>query len=192
MSDAKHYKTVQHYDEIGHAHFLTFSCYHRLSLLSKDRTRHWFVEEVNKSRAKHQFDLWAWVIMPEHVHLLIWPRLQNYETSKILASIKKPVGFKAIQHIKLHSPRFLDRLTVQNRNRTYHRFWQAGPGVDNNLYEPRAIHNAIEYIHNNPVRRGLVKNPNDWFWSSARDWAAFDNVPIKVDRTVPMLAPDHK
>ena len=60
-------KTVKHYDVFGDAHFLTFSCYHQIPLLSKDRTRLWFIEELNKARTKHQFDLWAWVIMPEHV-----------------------------------------------------------------------------------------------------------------------------
>ena len=73
-----------------------------------------------------------------------------------LASIKKPVGYNAIQYLKEHAPGFLERLTVRNRNRTYHRFWQAGPGHDANLYDLKTIYNAIEYIHNNPVRRGLV------------------------------------
>ena len=67
-------KKIKHYDVPGHAHYLTFSCYRGLPLLSKDRTRVWFVEELAKARTKHHFDLWAWVIMPEHVHLLICPR----------------------------------------------------------------------------------------------------------------------
>jgi putative transposase len=183
-------KKVKHFDIVGDAHFLTFSCYRRMPLLSKDRMRRWFVESLQTAREKHGFDLWAWVIMPEHVHLLVWPRRQGYSVAKILASIKKPVGYKAVQYLEAHAPKFLERLTVKNQNRTYRRFWQAGPGVDNNLYEPNAIHNAIEYIHNNPIRRGLVARQVDFFWSSARDWEGHEDLPIKVDRTVPMLTPD--
>ena len=193
MNDSvKPRKTVKHYDIFGDAHFLTFSCYHQIPLLSKDRTRLWFVEELNKARTKHQFDLWAWVIMPEHVHLLIRPRLRNCKISKILASIKKPVSYKAIRFLQENNPEFLERLTVRTARGTQHRFWQAGPGDDHNLYEPKAIHNAIEYIHNNPVRRGLVRFANDWLWSSACDWSGLGHPHITVDRTVPALHPDRQ
>ena len=185
-------KKVRHYDLPGDAHYLTFSCYRGIPLLSKDRTRLWFVEELAKARSKHSFDLWAWVIMPEHVHLLICPRAANYKTEKILASIKKPVAHRAIQFLQESAPDFLERLTVRNRNRTYRRFWQAGPGHDANLYELAAIYNAIEYIHNNPVRRGLVARTTDWLWSSARDWAGLGHPHITVDRTLPPLHPDRQ
>jgi len=65
-------KKVRHFDEPGHAHFLTFSCYGRLPLLGKDRSRGWLIEAIVAARQKHGFDLWAWVVMPKHVHLLIW------------------------------------------------------------------------------------------------------------------------
>ena len=79
---------------------------------------------------------------------------------------------------------------MRNRNRTYHRFWQAGPGYDGNLDDLEAIYKAIEYIHNNPVRRGLVAQATDWSWSSARDWAGLGHSYITVDRTLPPLHPD--
>jgi len=191
-SDTEPRKKVKHHDLPGDAHYLTFSCYHGIPLLSKDRTRLWFIDALKKARTKHQFDLWAWVIMPEHVHLLIFPRPITHKTAKILASIKKPVGYKAIQYLEDNSPAFLERLTVRNRNRTYRRFWQAGPGHDRNLYELQTIYNAIEYTHNNPVRRGLAAHPTDWLWSSARDWAGMGHPHITVDRTLPPLHPDRQ
>jgi putative transposase len=183
-------KKVKHYDVPGHAHYLTFSCYRRLPLLSRDRTRLWFVEDLAKARTKHRFDLWAWVIMPEHAHRLICPREIEYRMKKILASINKPVSCKAIQFLHQHASALLEKLTVRNQNRIYHRFWQAGPGHDANLCEPKAIYDAIEYIHNNPVRRGLVGHATDWLWSSARDWAGLGHPHITVDRTLPPLHPD--
>lgn len=181
-----HRRKVRHFDEDGDAHFLTFSCYQRLPLLGKDRTRRWFVEALSEARTKHRFDLWAWVIVPEHIHLLLWPR-PGTATKSILADIKRPVGQRAIGWLKERNSTFLKRLTVRNRNRTYHRFWQAGPGQDRNVYTPEVAHLILEYIHENPVRRGLVERAEDWLWSSAYDWAGAEDVVLRVDRTLPRV-----
>ena len=180
-------KTVRHYDEPGYAHFLTFSCYQRLPLLSKDRSRDWLIEALQAARHKHSFDLWGWVIMPEHVHLLLWPRQPAYKTQVILADIKRPVGQQAMAWLEMNHPEFLTRLTVRNRNRTYRRFWQAGAGQDRNVYDPDSAHQILEYIHNNPVRRGLVEKAEQWTWSSAADYAGGKNVPLRVDKTIPSI-----
>jgi putative transposase len=180
-------KSVRHYDLPGDAHFLTFSCYHRLPLLGKDRTRKWLIDALTNARMRHGFHLWAWVIMPEHVHLLLHPCQSEYRTAAILSSIKRPVGEKAIAYLVDRKSSFLERLTVRNRNRTYHRFWQAGPGRDHNVDDPHTAHRVVEYIHINPVRRGLVSRPEDWYWSSARDWSGELELPIGVDRTLPAI-----
>ena len=49
-----------------------------------------------------------------------------------------------------------------------HRFWQRGGGFDRNMWNPKAIYDAIEYIETNPVRAKLVTSPHEWNWSSAR------------------------
>jgi putative transposase len=180
-------KTVRHYDEPGDAHFFTFSCYRRMGLLGKDRSRIWLVESLRDARQEHVFDLWAWVIMPEHVHLLIWPRLPAYKTRSILADIKRPVGQRAVAWLQVHCPAFLDRLTVRNTSRTYRHFWQPGPGQDRNVYDAATAHQLVEYIHGNPVRRGLVSRAEDWPWSSAADWAGETHVKLTVDRTIPTI-----
>ena len=188
-------KCVKHYDN-GEPHFLTFSCHRRLPLLSKDRTRQWFVEALDETRRTHGFHLWAWVVMPEHIHLLIWPPAERInvdptsrrgKTSGILADLKRPVGQKAIQYLEEHAPQFLEHLTVRNRNRTYRRFWQAGSGYDENIGNGTALHEIVAYIHHNPVRRGLVLHAEDWAWSSAQDWlGASTNSLCAVDRSLPV------
>jgi putative transposase len=186
-------KTVKHYDN-GEPHFLTFSCYRRMPLLSKDRTRLWFAEALNDARTVHGFHLWAWVIMPEHVHILLWPPIEMISPDPaswrgrirgILSSIKRPVGEKAIAYLCEHSPDFLQRLRVMKSGRTQHRFWQAGSGYDENVSEPDALHAMVNYVHNNPVKRGLVSRVEDWPWSSARDLMDLPDSPIRLDRTIP-------
>jgi putative transposase len=125
--------------------------------------------------------------MPEHVHLLVWPKQANPRMQAILADVKRPVGQEAIAWLETNHPEFLAQLTVHNRNRTYRRFWQAGPGQDRNVIDPSAAHQILEYIHNNPVCRGLVATSEQWSWSSAADWAGRDDVPLRVDKTIPSL-----
>jgi REP element-mobilizing transposase RayT len=89
-----HRKRLKSYNTPGDAHELTFSCYRRLPLLSKDRTRRWFLEALDQARRRRNFYLWAYVIMPEHVHILLWPRDGVYEMRLIRAAIKIPVQRK--------------------------------------------------------------------------------------------------
>jgi len=184
-------KKLKHYNTPGDAHLLTFSCYRRLQLLMDDRTRGRLAQSVNEARARFQFDLWAWVFMPEHVHLLVWPRLHDYAIDEILKAIKAPVARREIAYYAARSPELLSKLTVTQGQRTSRRLWQCGGGHDENLSDAIAIHNAINYIHRNPVERGLCRYPEDWIWSSARDWAELKSpVFLRVDRTVPMLHSD--
>ena len=176
------FKTCKSCDEPGDAHALTFCCFKRQALVNRDRSRKWFLDALDAARAKHAFDLWAYVIMPEHVHLLIWPRESVYSISDILSDMKQPVTRRAIKYLRTHAPEFLTRLRDgQPGGKVTHRFWQRGGGFDRNLFRPDAIHAEIEYMHANPVRRGLVEHPEDWAWSSARYFAGRGDVPLALD-----------
>jgi putative transposase len=131
---------------------------------------------------KNPFDLWAFVIMPEHAHLLIWPG-EGVKISSILKSLKLPVAQRAIAWLQKNDPGFLTRmLDVQPGGDRAHRFWQRGGGYDRNMRSVADMHEKLHYIHLNPVRRKLVERPEDWPWSSARAWAANVDEPLKIDR----------
>ncbi len=181
-------KQCRRFDDPGHAHELTFSCYRRLPLLSRDRTRGWLVEAIDEARLRERFDLQAYVIMPEHVHILIRPREPGDEVSRILWRIKRPMGRRAVAYLRVHSPSFLAKLTVTRGDGIREsRFWQAGGGYDRNIVEPTTVRKVIDYIHLNPVRRGLVEHPEDWAWSSARWYAGLRPVPLDIDSTLPRV-----
>ncbi len=107
------------------------------------------------------------------------------EVSKILREIKEPPARKAIEYLRQHAPAWLARLRVQEGERVRHRFWQPGGGYDRNVIELRTVHEMIDYLHANPIRRGLVERAVDWEWSSARWYAGIRPVPIEMDRTIP-------
>src|SRR4051794_26000197 len=122
----------------------------------------------------------AFVFMPEHVHLLVVPNGREPAINQFLARIKQPFSkWVKRQLTDMKSP-LVDRLTVQERpGKTCFRFWQEGPGYDRNLTTPSVIEAAIEYIHMNPVRRGLVKRAVDWKWSSA-SWYPALSAPTTI------------
>ncbi len=166
----------------GHAHSLTFSCFRGLRLLSKNRTCQWMVQAMEQARAKHHVDLWAYVIMPEHVHLLLCPSSPDYSIGVILTTLKQPVSKRAAAFVRSEHPEWLTRMTdVRPDGNKVIRFWQRGGGYDRNLWSPKHVWEAIDYIHANPVRRGLCDLPTDWPWSSAREYAGEEDVHVNMD-----------
>ncbi len=157
----------------GMAHELTFSCFGKLPLLSADPVRRWLVEALESARQRHQFELWAWVAMLDHVHLLLYLRPQDETVGPVLKSIKQSVARRATRWYRSEDPELLASLLVRRGARFEHRFWQAGGGYDRDLASRRGVRSSIEYLHANPVRRGLVSDPTQWRWSSAR-WYAED------------------
>jgi putative transposase len=140
------------------------------------------LDAINVARAVHPFDLWAWVIMPEHVHLLLMQH-EGVAITAILKSIKQPVAKTAVAWVTKHAPQFLPRmLDFQPSGRRTYRFWQPGGGYDRNIWTWKEVHEKLGYIHANPVRRKLVQNPGDWVWSSFCAWQTGVDEPIGIDR----------
>jgi putative transposase len=170
------------FDIEGQAHALNFSCFGRQPLFTGPRSPVWLLESLAAARRKTPFDLWAFVVMPEHVHLVILPH-PGVTISAILRWIKRPVTNQALRHIRRHCPEFLPRLADRQPNgEISYRFWQRGGGYDRNLRSLPDVHEKIKYVHDNPVRRGLVQKAEDWPWSSARAWQLGVDEPISLDR----------
>jgi putative transposase len=132
-----HRKTCKRHNNPGDAHALTFSCFQRQPFLSKDRSRQWLIEAIDRARDKLHFHVWAYVIMPEHAHLLVWPTEAVYDISDVLNSIKQSVAKRALLFVQKHAPEFLPRMEDRQPNGDVHyRFWQRGGGYDRNICEP--------------------------------------------------------
>ena len=151
-------------------------------MLTRDRTRRWVIETLAGVRQEHDVQLGAYVIMPEHVHVLIYPNRSDYKMRNILAALKRPVSIRAREHLERSgSSDWLQRLTVKYPTREVFRFWQPGGGFDHNIFKERTVAKVIEYIHENPVRRCLVKHAWEWEWSSARFWENRGDASIRMD-----------
>lgn len=151
----------------GQAHELTFTCYKRYPFLAKDRTRQWLADAINAACEELDYQLWAYVFTPDHVHLIVCPRAADYDIANFRRRVKEPVGRQAIAHLQHHAPEWIPKITRQRGTRTERLFWQSGGGYDRNIETPQTLDRMIDYLHANPVRAGLVPKPADWAWSSA-------------------------
>ncbi len=183
---SRHRKLVKHYHEPGDLHELNFSCYHRFSLLTNDVWRGYLASSIDEACEAEHCLLLAFVFMPEHVHLVVYPTTENPEIDSLLAAIKRPCSARVKRDLVQAQSRLLERLTVGERpGKTCFRFWQEGPGYDRNLQTEKAVMEAIDYVHNNPVRRGLCREPWQWVWSSARFYVSDGKV---VDKRWPRVS----
>jgi putative transposase len=170
------------YNTPGEAHELTFSCFRGLPLLDNSLTREWLVDALARARLIQGFQLWGYVIMPDHVHALLLPSAPHCNIAKILASIKQPVARRAMNFLREHKAPLLKQLeVVWPDGRIEHRFWQQGGGYDRNILSHKTAWFSIEYMHFNPVRRGLTRTTTEWIWSSARWYAGLGDAVLSMD-----------
>ena len=172
------------YNEPRHAHELTFGCYRGYPFLGRERLCQWLAEAIGDVRSKLGMAVWAYVFMPNHVHLLVHFGQQEYEIAQILRELKWPVSRKALAYLRANAPEWLPKLKAQRGEKTEYHFWQRGGGYDRNVIEPATLEKMLDYIHMNPVRKGLVERATDWKWSSAQ-WYANGTGPLELDQIPP-------
>jgi len=138
------------YQKAGSFHFVTFSCYRRLPLLNSTAAYRCFEQELEWVRCRYGFSVFGYVLMPEHVHLLLG------ETRVASLSI-------ALQVLKQETSRKL-------KGKGAAQFWLRRY-YDFNVWSEQKRAEKLHYMHRNPVVRGLVAKPEDWPWSSFRHYA---------------------
>ncbi|TVQ61974.1 MAG: hypothetical protein EA378_05785 [Phycisphaerales bacterium] len=157
---------MRRYEHANSVRFLTFSCLHRLPLFRSRAAKDVFVAQLQRTRERHTFLLHAWVLMPEHVHLVLRANSES-DVPTTLRTLKGGVARRLIADWRSRGAGGLERLERADGSMA---FWQSGGGYDRNCRDLDEIREKIDYCHINPVRRGLVERPGDWVWSSARFW----------------------
>lgn len=147
----------RHYNTPGHAHELTFSTYRRQNLFLDGCACEMFLAELDRARTECSFCIRAYVIMPNHVHLLIRPRKSPYKIESINKVIKGRMAKRYVEAMKKKGALdILDDYKITDKGVEQYRIWQTGGGFDRNLWNALAVYQAIAYIEANPVRRNLA------------------------------------
>jgi putative transposase len=179
---------LRRHDEHGHIHFVTVSCCRRLQFFRHPTVRNSFIQAMIFVRQKHGIRWLGYVVMPEHVHLLVLPqvnaRIEPTPISSVLHDLKGAagrLGKAALRDVwrrdrSLGTPP-LDAWAFGNGPKP---FWKPR-GYDFNVTSEDKVLEKLQYIHANPIRRGLVENPEEWPWSSYRFYELGDDSLISMD-----------
>jgi REP element-mobilizing transposase RayT len=136
---------------------------------------------LDEARRSGKFLVFAYAIMPDHLHLVTDSRVGSKD---ILRFVKGIGSRRIIDHLRNNGhAESLEKLRVQHRSDgSDYSVWQRHPNV-RLLWSEHMLWERIQYTHLNPVRAGLVDHPNDWKWSSARIWHGRrdEDEPLEVD-----------
>jgi len=162
----------------GDLHFLTFSCYRRLALLGTVRARNAMVQALREVRLKYGFALVGYVVMPEHVHLLIGESRRG-TPSTVVHSLKLRVSKRLRRNTRKARA---DQRTLPFRDADVKlpQFWQRR-FYDFNVWSATKRREKVDYMHRNPITRRLVKDPRDWMWSSYSAYSGKGAVVVEID-----------
>jgi len=173
-------RNLKRYYGLGDLHFVTFSCYQRLALLASGRRRDLFLRALEATRLKYEMLVVGYVVMPEHVHLLVSePGRQNLSTA--IKALKQSVSRRVLRRWRMAAGQgnlFSDEVQRQ-------RSWQAR-FYDFNVWSAKKRIEKLRYMHRNPVKRGLVASPELWRWSSFRYYAYGEPGPVAVNAMLPL------
>ena len=145
-------------------HFITCSCYRRQPQLGTVQRRDLFLKILEEARRKYRFVVHGYVLMPEHIHLLI-TEPEVGDPSVVMKVIKQRFA-----RWRNRSRRRTSSAQAALWNSTPEPVWQKR-FYDFNVWSARKQIEKLRYMHRNPVKRGLVKQPDQWKWSSFRAYA---------------------
>jgi putative transposase len=180
---------LRRYDVPGHAHFWTISCFRRLTFFWHDKMKDVVIEALHSMQTHFGVCLTGYVIMPEHVHFIVYPHARGSETpvpiSELLHAFKRHTGYHGKRVLRdiwrrdgsLWSPPLndwahgeLDKQVIFETR-----------GYDFNIDRHQTLLEKLDYCHKNPVTRGLVDRPEEWAWSSFRFYELEDRSVLAMD-----------
>ncbi|MCP4360455.1 MAG: transposase [Chloroflexi bacterium] len=167
----------------GYIYYITINVYKRLNLFVRPSFVILLYDSLNFYRYKQQFKLLGYVILPDHLHLLIWP-YGKANVSDIMRDFKT-----------FTSKRIIKQAEVENRQDLLEAFQKAGAKTgrsdnkvwqdnfwDKLVYSEKFLRQKLNYIHRNPVRAGLVDDVAAYPYSSYRNYEFDDNVLIEINK----------
>ena len=142
----------------GHPVFITNVTFDRKKILTEAENLHLLWDTLFAVKARYEFNLNAYVILPDHFHWIITIPGESLNFSKIMLNFKWNYS--------------MNYKKLNRQNREIH-IWQRG-FWDHIIRDEKDYRNHLDYIHWNPVKHGYVENPSEWEWSSFLEFCEKD------------------
>ena len=167
-------KGLKRYYGQDHLHYLTCSCYHRQPWLATPHRRDLFSQTVEEVRQRYRFVVVGYVVMPDHIHLLI-SEPERGTPSTVMQVVKQRFARRVLPK-KKRSARQAELWPDQKQHVWQRRFY------DFNVWSAHKRIEKLRYMHRNPVKRGLVLEPDQWEWSSFRSYAYREEGKVRINQ----------
>lgn len=173
------------------AYYITLTVVDWADVFTRKNHRDAIIESLKYCQKEKGLLIYAYVIMSNHLHMIV-DTDGDYLIKDVIRDFKKFTSKKIIDQIK-NEPEsrrnwlldlFEEAATKSNKHK-YYQFWQAG-NYAKEIYTKTFVWNKINYIHNNPVKAGLVLKPWDWIYSSATNYQDMESI-IHVDKIAHQL-----
>jgi putative transposase len=179
--------TSYHIGNQNALHYITFATVEWIDIFTRRKYKDIIVESLQYCRNQKGIELYGYVIMTNHIHLICRAK-EGFELSDILRDFKRHTAKYILAELQENSQEsrrewilgILQSVGKQNQKNKTYQFWRQ----DNHpieLFKAETIKQKLEYIHNNPVEEGIVQNPEDYLYSSARNYAGLEAL-IEIDK----------
>jgi putative transposase len=163
---------LRHFDGHGDVRFVTFTCFRRHKYLTTEIARNTMLEALTYLRTQRDIHIFGWILMPDHVHLVLHPP-NTVRLGKAIGELKRWTS-RQILH------RLPSTLQVVFRINGQSAVWQRRC-YDYNCRTVESVIEKIEYCHKNPVRSGFVTTPDQWVWSSYNWYQGSGKIVLEID-----------
>jgi len=172
---------LKRYSGHDYLHFLTCSCYHRQPWLASARRRDLFLEIFEEVRQRYQIVVVGYVVMPDHIHLLI-SEPETGTPSTVMQVVKQRFARRVLEAVC--NPTLAENARVGHPGpRPGHpeHVWQKR-FYDFHVWNESKRVEKLRYMHRNPVKEGLVPEPEQWLWSSYRSYAYGEPGMVRINQ----------
>lgn len=172
------HKNLPKFNDSSYAHFVTTRTYESYPYFRNERLAGIVQEELTFYSRKYEFDLLGYVIMPNHLHLLVWWDVETkpeLTISRVMNSIKTMTSKRVKRELFYgNGSEYKGSLAdIGQATQRHFQLWQAG-FYDFNIYTEEKLLEKLEYLHGNPVKAGLASTPAEYCWSSYQDYFSED------------------
>ena len=166
--------------QVGQAHFVTSTIVDWLPVFTTDAACDILVDALTYCQAQKGLQIYAWVILDNHFHAIVAAQ----ELSRVMAAVKRHTARRIVEEAEARGRGWLldqfARQRARHKVESQHQIWQEGFHPQE-LSTDEAMLQKIDYVHHNPVARGLVSLPEHWRYSSAHEWLAGSRPVLRCD-----------
>jgi len=154
-----------------HLYFITTAAIRHAHIFRRDVIKRILVDNLNTGRILGQYELYAFVIMPNHIHIII-KCLGKYQPKDVVREYKKATANLILRHFEAEgNAEALEQLAqvVARTHKQQFAVWEPEYQAKN-VFSPDFLQQKLDYIHNNPLQSHwrLAARPENYLWSSAR------------------------